>query len=301
MRYFPMFLDLRGRSVLLAGGGEEIARKARLVARTEARLVVLAGRPEAELLALIASGRADHVARTWDAGAVAAADLIFAATGCTGIDALIATEAKARGAIVNVIDRPRLCTAITPALVLRDPLVIAIGTEGTAPALAREIRLRIEAMLEPDLGGLAALAGRLRAEVEDALPQAGRRAFWEGAFAGPVRTLWRAGRPEEAEAALRAALAAGAAPRTGSLARVALPDAPDLLTLRDLRALGEADLILHPPEGAAGVLDLARRDAGRGTVADDAAGEEDADRAVAQGLRVVLLLARPQAQLAGMT
>jgi uroporphyrin-III C-methyltransferase/precorrin-2 dehydrogenase/sirohydrochlorin ferrochelatase len=262
MRYFPMFLDLAGRTVLLAGGGEAMAQKARLVGRTEARILVMAEVLCGELAALVAAGRLEHVPATFRDATVDAADLVFAATGCTGIDALIAARARARGAVVNVVDRPKLCTALTPAILDRDPLVVAIGTEGTAPVLAREVRAALEAMLEPGLGGLAALAGRLRAHVEDHVPREARLAFWEWVFGGPPRQLWAAGRGGEAEAAIRDGAARGVSP-AGRYSQILLPSAPDLLPLRALARLQAAALVIHPPGQGAAVLELARRDAER--------------------------------------
>lgn len=288
MRYVPMFLDLRGRRVLLAGGGEAMAQKARLLARTEAALTVLAPRLHPELAALVAAGRAGHVPATYAEAEVDAADLVFAATGCTGIDALVSERARARGAIVNVVDRPRLCTALTPAIVDRAPVVVAIGTEGAAPVLAREIRLRLEAMLEPSLGGLAALAGRLRPEVEDRVPREGRRRFWEGIFGGRARRLWREGRAAEAEAEIRRAARAGGAAVRGAVDLIAQPAAPDLLTLRAAARLEAADLVLHP-EGSA-VPDLVRRDAGRAAWGREAEAAARAAAAAAAGARVALLV-----------
>jgi uroporphyrin-III C-methyltransferase / precorrin-2 dehydrogenase / sirohydrochlorin ferrochelatase len=287
MRYFPMFLDLAGRPVLLAGGGEQMAQKARLMLRTGARLTVMAPALDDELAGLVAAGRLAHLPAVYDQAAVDAAALVFAASGCVGIDAMIAARARCP---VNVVDRPALCTVITPAIVDRDPLVIAIGTEGAAPVMAREVKSRLEAMLEPDLGGLVALAGRLRGLVADHVPARARRAFWEAVFAGPPRRLWADGRRAEAEAAIRAAALAGAPPRAGALSLIDMPAAVDLLPLRAVARLQAADLILHG-DGAEAVLELARRDAGRGPMPADPAVLVEA---LGAGQRVVVLLGEGQ-------
>ncbi|HEU0223370.1 MAG TPA: NAD(P)-dependent oxidoreductase [Paracoccaceae bacterium] len=295
MRYFPMFLDLRGRTVLLAGGGEQMAQKARLALHTEARILVMAVELVPELAAAVASGRIEHVARTYDEASVDAADLIFAASACVGIDAMIAARARAHGAVVNVVDRPKLCTALTPAILDRDPLMVAIGTEGMAPVMARQVRTRLEAMLEPDLGGLVALAGRLRAHVEDHVPLAARRAFWEWVFAGPARRLWREGRAEEAEALIRAEAIRGRGRPAGSVTLLGLPEAADLLSLRAVQRLQAADLVFHPEGAGAALLELARRDAGREPFAGDEA--RLASRlAGAEGLAAVVLVAPDAAE-----
>jgi uroporphyrin-III C-methyltransferase/precorrin-2 dehydrogenase/sirohydrochlorin ferrochelatase len=117
-------------------------------------------------------------------GTFLGAALVFVATGCPGLDSAIHALAAAAGAPVNVVDRPDLCDAFTPSIVDRDPVVVAIGTEGAAPVLARQIRTRVETMLDPRLGDFAALAGRLRGAVERQVTRDRRRAFWRWAFDG---------------------------------------------------------------------------------------------------------------------
>ncbi len=285
MRYFPMFLDLAGREVLIAGGGEQAAQKLRLVARTEARIVLMAPELNGELAAAVAAGRARHIATDLDPEAPPRAALVFACSGCVGLDGIVAEEGRRGGAVVNVVDRPALCDAITPALVDRDPLVVAIGTEGAAPVLARQVKSALETMLEPGLGRLTALAGRLRPLVGESFAAPLRRRFWAWVFGGSPRRLFREGREAEAEEAIAAAAAAQALPEEGgALTVIALPDAPDLLPLRALQRLQEADLILHGDPAPEGILEFARRDAERGPL-DPAR----AAAAAAEGERVVIL------------
>ena len=186
MKTFPMFLQMAGRRVVIVGGGEQAAQKARLMLKTEAQLVLVAQDLDAELAALVAQGRAQHVTAL-SVSVFEGAALVFVATGCVGLDYAAHALAKAAGAVVNVVDRPALCDAVTPSIVDRDPVVVAISTEGTAPVLARQIRARMETLLEPALGELAALAGRLRPEVGQRIAQRERRFFWEWVFTGPPR------------------------------------------------------------------------------------------------------------------
>jgi uroporphyrin-III C-methyltransferase/precorrin-2 dehydrogenase/sirohydrochlorin ferrochelatase len=265
MQTFPMFLTMTGRTVIIAGGGEQAAQKARLIVRTTADIVLLTNEPDPELAGLAAAGRlrvvTDPAAADWQAAA-----LVFIATGCPGLDAALQAYAKARGAaVVNVVDSPALCDAFTPAIVDRDPVVIAIGTEGTAPVLGRSLRARIEVMLEPRLGDLAALAGRLRDAVEDRVPKARRRAFWDWVFAGAPRDLAAGGALDQAAQTIKAALSEGGiGPQQGHIALVgAGPGAADLLTLRAHQRLQEADVIFYDRLVDPAVLDLARRDAER--------------------------------------
>ena len=267
MQSFPMFLTMRGRRVVIAGGGEQAAQKARLMLKTEAALTLLAPELDPELAALVASGRASHEAGRVTPGSFAGAALVFVATGCPGLDAALHALAKEAGALVNVVDRLELCDATTPSIVDRDPVVVAIGTEGTAPVLARRIKTEIEARLDPRLGAFAALAGRLRGAVAARVPREGRRAFWAWAFSSEPWAAHRRGAEREAAGLLKAAIAAGGAPGHapgGSIALVgAGPGAADLLTLRAVERLQEADVIFYDRLVDPAALELARRDAER--------------------------------------
>ena len=270
MRHFPLFLDLEGARVVLVGGGEQAAQKARLLARTSARLEIMAERLSAELEQIVASGRATAIVAAPDVAAFAGARLVVVATGCAALDAAAAHLARAAGAVVNVVDRPALSDAIMPAIVDRAPVVVAIGTEGTAPVLARRIRTLLETALEPELGRFAAFAGGLRGQVASRIAPAGRRRFWEWACDMP-RRMFAEGREAEAVQAIEAALAEWAAPgRAPGRISIVEPDgAPDLLTLRAVARLQEADLVLHDANCPLAILELARRDAARAVLASE--------------------------------
>jgi len=264
MKNFPMFLRMDGRSAVICGGGEEAARKARLILRTEARIVLLADRLCPELRRLVTLGRAvHHECQRPDTFENAA--LVFIATGCPERDADLAGTARVAGAVVNVVDRPELCDAFTPSIVDRDPVVVAIGTEGTAPVLGRAIRAEIEAMLAPRLGAFAALAGRLREAVSDRFAPDLRRRFWEWAFSGPAWQAHETGREAEAARILEHAIDIGYCIDTkGHISLVgAGPGARDLLTMRAVNRLQQADIIFYDRLVDPEVLELARRDAER--------------------------------------
>jgi uroporphyrin-III C-methyltransferase/precorrin-2 dehydrogenase/sirohydrochlorin ferrochelatase len=163
-----------------------------------------------------------------------------------------------------VVDRPELCDLTTPSIVDRDPVVVAIGTEGTAPVLARRIKTRLERMLDPSLGGFAALAGRLRPAVAARVPREARRAFWAQAFSGAPWAAWRRGEERAAARMLKSAIAGEAPPPPGHIALVgAGPGAADLPTLRAVERLREADVIYYDRPVDEAVLELVRRDAER--------------------------------------
>ncbi|MBB93772.1 MAG: uroporphyrinogen-III C-methyltransferase [Rhodobacteraceae bacterium] len=298
MKNFPMFLKMAGRRVVICGGSEEAARKARLVLKTEAEILVVAETLDPELQDLVASGRALHRAHP-DASCFDNAALVFVATGCLDTDVAIADMARAAGAVVNVVDRPDMCDAFTPSIVDRDPLVVAIGTEGAAPVLGRAVKTRVETMLSPRLGAFVALAGRLRGAVADSFPPEARRGFWEWAFTGEAWRAHDAGRERAAATLLKEAIAQGKAPKAaGHIALVgAGPGARDLLTLRAVARLQQADVIFYDRLVDPEILELARRDADRVYVGKEVGAcawpQDKIDRLIvaeaSKGLRVVRL------------
>ncbi len=274
MQSFPMFLRTTGRRVVIVGGGEQAAQKARLVLKTDAVLIIAAPELGPELAGRVASGRATHHFDPIDPALFENTAIVFVATGCAGADSAIHAIARAGGAIVNVVDRPELCDAITPAIVDRDPVVVAIGTEGTAPVLSRRIKTEIETILSPRLGAFAALAGRLRGAVAQGIPQEARRSFWAWAFGGAPMRMHELGDEAGAATLLQTALASRRVPEDAGHGHFALvgagPGARDLLTLRAVHRLQEADLICYDRRIDPDVLELARRDAERVVVGKEA-------------------------------
>jgi len=238
MRHFPAFLDLRDRACLVVGDGAVAARKAEALARAGAAVRTVAVLPE-------------------DLTGVA---VVVVANG----DAQAALRAREAGIPVNVVDQPALSSFIMPAVVERGPVTIAIGTGGASPVLAGLLRARIEALLPAAYGQLAALAESCRALVRRRLPDmSARRVFWRQALTGRVADLVFAGQPAAARQALRASLD-GHTPAQGRVALVgAGPGDPELLTLKALRLLQEADVVVYDRLVGSAILDLARRDAER--------------------------------------
>ncbi|MEP1610501.1 MAG: siroheme synthase CysG [Roseobacter sp.] len=267
MHSFPMFIRTTNRRVVIAGGAEQAAQKARLILKTDAKIIIAAYDPDPELAQLIQNGQADWHQEAITPALFEGAAMGFIATGCPGSDAALQMLARAAGCPVNVVDQPDLCDLTTPSIVDRDPVVVAIGTEGTAPVLARQIKTRVEETLPPSLGGLAAVAGRLRNAVAHRVPRENRRAFWRWVFAETPQQSWVRGAEKHAVSAIKSAIEAGAAPDTDSEGVIALigagPGAKDLLTLRAVSRLQEADVIFYDRLVDPDVLELARRDAER--------------------------------------
>ncbi|MEP0047272.1 MAG: SAM-dependent methyltransferase, partial [Roseobacter sp.] len=267
MHSFPMFIRTTNRRVVIAGGAEQAAQKARLILKTDAKIIIAAYDPDPELAQFIQNGQADWHQEAITPALFEGAAMGFIATGCPGSDAALQMLARAAGCPVNVVDQPDLCDLTTPSIVDRDPVVVAIGTEGTAPVLARQIKTRVEETLPPSLGGLAAVAGRLRNAVAHRVPRENRRAFWRWVFAETPQQSWVRGAEKHAVSAIKSAIEAGAAPDTDSEGVIALigagPGAKDLLTLRAVSRLQEADVIFYDRLVDPDVLELARRDAER--------------------------------------
>jgi uroporphyrin-III C-methyltransferase/precorrin-2 dehydrogenase/sirohydrochlorin ferrochelatase len=261
---FPVFLRVEGRSVIVLGGGDEALAKARLVGQSNARLVVVAEDVQPALRQWLVENGAELVEAGYDPARLEGAALVFAATGDEALDRRISDDARRFGIPVNAVDRPDLCDFYTPAIVNRAPLVVAVGTEGAGPVLAQMVRARIDAMLPPTLGVLAALAASFRDAAERLFPKGlARRSFWHAFFSGAPAQALEAGGEDEARAAAGRLLAARGA-GCGHVALVgAGPGAEDLLTLRAHRLLMEADVIVHDALVPEAVIAMGRRDAER--------------------------------------
>ena len=260
MRYFPIFVDLKDRKVVVVGGGEEGLRKVRLLLKTKARILVVAPLLHDELAA---EPRVEWLATQFSPKQLDGAALVYAAE--PAINEVVSAEARARGIPVNVIDVAEISTFLTPSIVDRDPVVIAVGTEGTAPVLGQGIRARLDAELPQALGDLAAKANALRSRVAREVPHGNRRrSFWAKFFFGRIRDAVVAGDAAGYARELTIALKEDAAPSIGRVSIVgAGPGDPELLTLKAQRKLLEADVIVYDRNVSQGILELARRDAER--------------------------------------
>ncbi len=266
METFPMFLKMKDRNVVIIGDGEEAAQKTRLILKTEARIILVAGSPNEELQGYVADGRIEHHKGQVTAELMREAIITFSATGDETQGAAHAQMARQVGAIINVVDQPDDCEAITPALVDRDPVVVAIGTEGKGPVLGRLTKGDIEIMLEPRLGHYVTFAGEMREAVADKIAPKLRREFWRWVFDGRPRRLFAQGKEAAAYEMVKSQIASEGADldRGGVINFVELTsDAVDMLTLRALRFMQEADAIYYDAEMPIELLEPARRDAER--------------------------------------
>lgn len=267
MRYFPIFIDMLNQKVVVIGGGETATQKVRLLLKTDARVIVIAPVLTAELKGFAAGGRITTVNRNFKPSDLNSARLIYAATGDRHVDYAVSDTAHKLNIPVNVVDRPEACSFITPAIVDRSPVVIAVSTEGAAPVLAREIKSKLEATLPMNFGALARFAARLRPVVARQIETTGaRRHFWQRFFTSSARNLILQGRENDAWKVTGKDITASLEGINAS-GRVSLvgvgPGDPDLLTLKAQRLLQEADVIVLDGLVNAEILEFSRRDARR--------------------------------------
>lgn len=265
MKLFPIFADLTDRLVLVVGGGAVAERKTLALLEASANVVVGAPALTPALAALVSEGRVRHLPGTFNPDWLQDVWLVVAATDDRSVNAAVSEAAEARRIFSNVVDDPELSSFQVPSIVDRSPVIVAISSSGVAPVLARRIRERIESLFDHTLGQLAGLAAVYRKRIRASHPDLGaRRRFYDWLLDGPVAGFLRQQQPAQAEAALADALAAPIAPAEGSVVLVgAGPGDPGLLTLKALRALNEADVILYDRLVSDEVMSLARRDAER--------------------------------------
>lgn len=207
--WYPIFLDLRGRSVLVVGGGPLAAEKVRGLRKAEADITVAAPTLNAELAALCDAGEIAHLPRGYREGDMAGFSLVMAAEGDAAANAGLSAEARRRGILLNAADDPANCDFILPAVLREPPLTIAVSTGGGSPAIARRVREELTAYLSEDAAPLAELVAETRADLRR------RRVFrpipadaWQAAIDGRLRALLAQRRRGQAKALLLARLGA---------------------------------------------------------------------------------------------
>jgi uroporphyrin-III C-methyltransferase/precorrin-2 dehydrogenase/sirohydrochlorin ferrochelatase len=275
MDYLPIFIQLRGELAVVVGGGQVASRKVELLLKAGARVTVVAPEIVDELDPLVARGELRLISGKFAPGHLAGAGIVIAATDSREVNAAVSCAARKARVPVNVVDDPELSTFIFPAIVDRSPVIVAVGTSGHSPVLARRVRAQIESLLPARLGALARFVGDRRKEVQQALPPARRRPFWERIITGLVGSRVLAGDDADANEAFQRELTAS--DTEGRLGEVYLigagPGDPDLLTLRAVQLLQQADIVLYDRLVSDAVLDRARRDAERVFVGKETGGD----------------------------
>lgn len=266
MDYFPIFLDLKQQRCLLVGGGEVASRKGRMLSKAGAVLRVVAHEVSPELVALVNEFGGEIALRDYRNEDIDGCVLVIAATDDEDLNARVSADARARFIPVNVVDDPAKCSYITPAIVDRSPLIIAISSGGEAPVLARLVRAKLETLIPAAYGRLAGLASEWRDKVKQRFESGDlRRRFWEKILQGPAAELALSGRLDAAGQLLEKTLNADAADLEGGEVYLVGggPGDPELLTLKALRLMQQADVVLYDRLVSDAVMELVRRDAER--------------------------------------
>ncbi|WP_349363975.1 MAG: siroheme synthase CysG [Roseitalea porphyridii] len=264
MRHFPVFVNLDGRRVIVSGAGETAVAKLRLLLKTEARIAVFGENAVLQVRQWAAEGSIVLTERPIAVGDALCAALLYAANDDPAEDARAARIGREAGALVNIVDNLDDSQFITPAIVDRDPVTVAIGTEGAAPVLARKIKADLEERLPASLGVLTRIGQAFRARAEMLGDSRKRRAFWTKFYFGAGDRALKAGGEAAVRQTLETLLTDEIERRDGPGSVVfvgAGPGDPELLTLKARNALHEADVVLHDRLVPQPILELARREA----------------------------------------
>jgi uroporphyrin-III C-methyltransferase/precorrin-2 dehydrogenase/sirohydrochlorin ferrochelatase len=287
MNHLPLFLEIKGRPVLVVGGGEAAARRVETALKAGGRVTAVAIEAGPALKDIAKQDGVDLQEREFRPADLEGRVLVFVATEDEDLNGSVSALAQDAGIPVNVADRLSLCTFIMPAVIDRSPILVAVSSGGEAPILSRVLRARLETFVPTGLGRLARFAGAIRDRVQAAVPAGtGRRRFWEDFIDGPIAEYILAGQEDAARNLLDETLNEAVEDRksgqlSNSEGEVYLvgsgPGDPDLLTFRALRLMQRADVVLHDRLVPADILDLVRRDAERVFV-----GKKPGDQALRQ-------------------
>ena len=298
MQNYPIFVDIKDQPCLVIGGGEVAARKIRLQLLAGAKITVIAPQLGPTVMSEM-QGQIDHIQREFIDSDIQGYRLITAATDDPIVNRRVSELAQAINVPVNIVDQPELCSFITPSIIDRDPITVAISTGGGAPVLARMLRSKLEAFIPATYGNLAVSMQSMRDKVKQRFAEESeRRAFWESVVQGPIAELFFSGKVKQAHAAMEEEISQYNPSGIGDVSLIgAGPGDPDLLTFRALRLMQQCDVVLHDRLVSDEILNLCRRDADRIYVgkrrSDHAVPQEDINQLLVdlalQGKRVVRL------------
>lgn len=265
MDLLPIFMNVRDRRALVVGGGEVAVRKVGLLLEAGAAVHVVSPALVPALQEQVDSGAISCRHGAFVPSDLDGVALVVAATDDEAVNRQVSELAQARNLPVNVVDNPALCSFVMPSIIDRSPVQIAVSTGGASPVLARLLRARLESAIPAAYGRLAQLVETFRDKVKARFKDTNaRRNFWEHVLQGEIAEMVFAGKDEQAQAALEAAVAAGKDEKVGEVYLVGGgPGDPDLLTFRALRLMQQADVVVHDRLVSKQVLDLCRRDAER--------------------------------------
>ena len=266
MRYFPVFLDAKALNCLVVGAGEVAARKIELLLKTKATITVVAPEVSNTVSSLAQSEHITLVRREYQEADLQDKNLVFVATSDSQLNADIHTQAKQRSILVNVVDNTPLCSFITPSIVDRSPIVIAMSSGGVAPVLLRYLRQKLEGWIPQKISLLGKFSEKFRGQVKQRLGSVTqRRYFWEDVLDGQIAEQVLNGNEQQAEQQFEALLSQAESDDGMKKGEVYLvgagPGDPELLTFKALRLMQKADVVVYDRLVSKDILELVRRDA----------------------------------------
>ena len=263
MDIFPISLKLQQQPCLIVGGGHIAYRKAVLLAKAGAVIHVIAPEIEANLLEIVKACQGQYVQSAFSPDIpLRNYRLVIAATNDKATNIQVFEACEAEKILVNSVDDPPHCRFMVPAIIDRSPLVVSIATNGTSPVLSRQIRTQLEASIPHGMGKLADFSGKWRAAVKAKIENPDeRRIFWEDLYASPLKEQVFNDNIAEANRLIEQALIEWKKPKGQAYLVGAGPGDPELLTLKALRLMQQADVVIYDRLVSPPILDLCRRDA----------------------------------------
>ena len=263
MDIFPISLKLQQQPCLIVGGGHIAYRKAVLLAKAGAVIHVIAPEIESNLLEIVESSQGQYVQAPFSPDIqLRNYRLVIAATNDKAVNIQVFEACEAEKILVNSVDDPPHCRFMVPAIIDRSPLVVSIATNGTSPVLSRQIRTQLEATIPHGMGKLADFSGQWRASVKAKIINPDeRRIFWEDLYASPLKEHVFNDNIVEANRLIEQALLEWKAPKGEVYLVGAGPGDPELLTLKALRLMQQADVVIYDRLVSPAILELCRRDA----------------------------------------
>ena len=263
MDIFPISLKLQQQPCLIVGGGHIAYRKALLLAKAGAKIDVLAPEIEDSLLQLVQQSHGQYVQDVFSSStALRHYRLVIAATDDNRVNQQVFAACEAENVLVNSVDDPPHCRFMVPAIIDRSPLVISVASNGTSPVLSRQIRTQLESSIPHGMGKLAEFSGQWRAAVKQKIVNPDeRRIFWEELYASPLKEQVFNDNLDAANQSIQHALAEWQTPKGEVYLVGAGPGDPELLTLKALRLMQQADVVIYDRLVSAPILELCRRDA----------------------------------------
>lgn len=263
MDIFPISLKLQQQPCLIVGGGHIAYRKALLLVKAGAKIDVLAPEIDDSLLQLVQQSHGQYAQDVFSSStALRHYRLVIAATDNNRVNQQVFAACEAENVLVNSVDDPPHCRFMVPAIIDRSPLVISVASNGTSPVLSRQIRTQLESSIPHGMGKLADFSGQWRAAVKQKIvnPEE-RRIFWEELYASPLKEQVFNDNLDAANQSIQQALAEWQTPKGEVYLVGAGPGDPELLTLKALRLMQQADVVIYDRLVSAPILELCRRDA----------------------------------------